>query len=181
MASMPGEADGPDQATVDQINSAVNQGYNYADVVAYHADNGLPSPPQPSLDAIMAGNTSDASTWVSQGSDPTKLDTAEQVAPLINQIAESGFGIGAVEGVGMRAARLGVETTTEGLTGAMTPVDLAVERAASTVGDVAAKAKISLAIGAAAEAAYGNIGGNRTGTDLGRETARRPASPERSL
>ena len=62
--AMPGEdPQGPDQATVDAVNSAVNQGYSYADVSAYHADNNLPAPPQPSLDAIMSGNTSDAGQW----------------------------------------------------------------------------------------------------------------------
>ena len=178
---MPGEPDiQPDmQSTVDQVNSAINQGYSYDDVAAFHADNNLPQPPQPSLDAIMSGNTSDASQWSQPepggGNDPTRLDT--NVRTQIDQIAESGFGVGAIEGVGMRAAQLGVETTTEGLAGAMTPVDLAVERAAGTVGTIAAKAKIPLAAAAAAEAMGGNMWNNRR-VDMGSTTARRPAGPE---
>ncbi len=130
-ASMPGDGEqptGPDQSTVDQMNSAINQGYNYSDVVAYHTDNGLPAPPQPSLDAIMSGSTNDASQWSAPAgdNDPTRLDT--NVRAQIDQVVESGLGVGAVEGVGLRAAGLGVKATTEGLQGAMTPLDLAAER-----------------------------------------------------
>ena len=158
--AMPGEdPQGPDQSAVDAVNSAINQGYSYDDVAAFHADNNLPAPPQPSLDAIMSGNTSDASQWsqpqLTQDNDPTKLDTAEQVAPLINQIAESGMGIGSVEGVGMRAAKMGVEATTEALTPAMTKIDLAVERADQAMGTLPGKAAKWIAAGVGADLAGG--------------------------
>ena len=184
-SAMPGEPDiQPDmQSTVDQVNSAINQGYSYDDVAAFHADNNLPQPPQPSLDAIMSGNTSDASQWSQPepggGNDPTRLDT--NVRTQIDQIAESGFGVGAIEGVGMRAAQMGVETTTEGLLGRMTPAGLAAERAAAVANTVAAKAKIPLAAGAAAA----TMTGNRTlslDDDLfkGTPAPRRPRGPENS-
>ena len=207
----PGEVDSPqpmDQSTVDAVNSAVNQGYSYADVVAYHADAGLPQPPQPSLDAIMSGNTSDASQWsqpspfIDTGVDPHVDAINEGAGPigdaLILGAAGAAVGVvaGAAEGIGegvlsdiagaqinplSRAAQMGVETTTEGLLGRMTPAGLAAERAAAVADTVAAKAKIPLAAGAAAV----TMTGNRTlslDDDLfkGTPAPRRPRGPENS-
>ena len=140
----PGEADiQPDfQSTVDAVNSAINQGYSYDDVAAFHADNNLPAPPQPSLDAIMGGNTSDASQWsqpspfIDTGVDP-HVDAINAGAGPIGE-ALIGAAAGAVPGIirgvaeGLaegvvtditgaqvnplsRAAQLGVTTTTEEL------------------------------------------------------------------
>src|SRR5579859_4657482 len=133
-AAMPGDSEQPvDQASVDQINSAIDQGHSYADIVAYHAANDMPDPPRPSLDAVMSGNTRDASQWSAPPVDPYKLDTPEQARASINQLAEAGAGIGAVEEVGATVGstiRSLVQTSAEELTPAMSPLDLAVERGA---------------------------------------------------
>lgn len=171
-SAMPGEDTGnPDQSAVDQVNSAINQGYSYADVVAYHDDNNLPPPPQPSLDAIMSDTTDDASQWSAPdaqgGANPYTLDTPEQARGLIDQLATSGAGIGAVEEVGAAVGstvRSMVQASTEELQGAMTPLDLAVERGASTVQRIVGNKWIRRGLGAAAaEAAFNNPGGGASG------------------
>ena len=177
--AMPGEdPQGPDQSTVDAVNSAVNQGYSYADVVAYHADNGLPSPPQPSLDAIMSGNTSDASQWQHA---PAYADQASLPGPeeplghggvpgdiVMGGIGGLGVGLakGAAEGVaegvltdiaGAQAnpIRSLVQTSAEELTPAMSKIDLAVERADQAMGSIPGKAAKWIAAGVGADLAGG--------------------------
>ena len=80
-----------------------------------------------------------------------------------------------------RAAQLGVETTTEGLAGAMTPLDLAVERGASTFNQVAGgKVVRATAVG---EFVREQLNDDLTGynkSDVAKDTnaPRRPSGPE---
>jgi hypothetical protein len=119
--TMPGDPTGPDQGTVDQMNSAITAGYSYNDIAAYHADQGLDAPPRPPLDAVMSGqDLSQASNWSapapSGDNDPTKLMTADAARPLIDQLAEAGTGVGAIEEVGAAVGstvRSMVQATTE--------------------------------------------------------------------
>ena len=130
---MPGD-DLPAQPAQADLMTAYSAGYTHADVTeAVGAE-----PPRPDIGEIWGGTHPADATW-SQPTDPTQLDTPEQASVLIHQMAESGLGIGSVEGVGLRAAALGVKTTATELTPAMSKIDLAVESLDQAMGTVPAK------------------------------------------
>ena len=126
---MPGDL--PAQPAQDDLLTAYSAGYSHADITAAIGS----EPPRPDIGEIWSGTHPADATW----SDPTKLDTPEQASGLIHQMAESGLGIGAVEGVGLRAAALGVKTTATELTPAMSKIDLAVESLDQAMGTIPAK------------------------------------------
>ena len=132
----PGEADmQPDimgaVPTQNDLLNAYSAGYNHADITAVIGS----EPPRPDIGEIWGGTHPADATW----NDPTKLDTPEQASGLIHQMAESGLGVGSVEGVGLRAAALGVKTTATELTPAMSKIDLAVESLDQAMGTIPAK------------------------------------------
>ena len=111
--ALPGDP-GPDQETVDQMNSAVSAGYTYNDVAAYHEDQGLDAPPRPPLTAIMSGqDLSQAQNWQA----PTMDDLSQPGRDAINEgagpIGEAIIGAagGGVVGIAKGAA----EGITEGV------------------------------------------------------------------
>ena len=134
---MPGDDLPAEPAQADLLN-AYSAGYTHDDATAeLGAD-----PPRPDIGEIWGGTHPADATWTQPAepggdNDPTKLDT--NVRSQIDQVAESGLGVGSIEGVGLRAAGLGVKTTTAELTGAMSKVDLAVEHA---IGDTSAVGKV---------------------------------------
>ena len=125
---MPGD-DLPAQPAQADLLNAYSAGYTHDDVAEAIGT----EPPRPDITEIWGGTHPADATW-SQPTDPTQLDTPEQASVLIHQMAESGLGIGAVEGVGVRAAALGVKTTVEEL-GTQVAGPATIE--ASSAGDIA--------------------------------------------
>lgn len=176
---MPGDDLPAEPAQTDLLN-AYGAGYTHDDVTAATGAD----LPRPDISEIWGGADPSQATWSDAASagpeqysqwDKTTLpsnaytlDTPEQARAQINQLAESGMGVGAVESVGgaavkgilSRAVEMGVTPTTEGLQGAMSPFDLAVERGASKVSSFISNKWVRRGLGAAAaEAAFNNPGG----------------------
>ena len=101
----PGE-DLPAQPAQDDLLNAYGAGYTHDDVTVATGT----EPPRPDIGEIWGGASPADATWAPPGgdNDPTRLDT--NVRPQIDQVAESGVGVGAIEGVLGRAAKLGVTT-----------------------------------------------------------------------
>ena len=166
----PGEADmQPDimgaVPTQNDLLNAYSAGYNHADIIAATGT----EPPRPDIGEIWGGVHPADATW----NDPTKLDTPEQASGLIHQMAESGLGVGSVEGIGLRAASLGVKTLEAAET--VAPVS-----EAAFVAKTAAKATIigvgGLEIAHDTLGAVGGVVGNQV--PIVGATSRRPRGPE---
>ena len=144
---------------VDQLQTAMRNGYSYSDVAQFHAGQGMQVPATPSLDDIMAGS------WQAKMPEPTPMNTSTPGVDAINEgagpigdaviMGAAGVagglaaGAGAVEGAvddavvqSSRAADLGVTTSTDGITAGPSALDQDVENAATTAigvtGNVAA-------------------------------------------
>lgn len=148
--TMPGEDIGPDPDSIAQVNAAINQGYNYNDISSYNESQGMDAPPRPSLDAIVSGTHEDASQWTQGGQNELALDTPEAAQTQIDQLANSGLGVGTVEGAVGNTVRSLVQTTAEELTPYMSEADMAVQEVGGLVRDAltAPGVKTGAALGA---------------------------------
>lgn len=173
-------------ADLEQMRAALRNGYTYDDIFTHHLRQGVEPPARPSLGEIWTG-TLDAPgrDAVTKGAGP--------IGEVILGIATGGL-VGAARGaisgltgdaaeevaatLSSRAAGLGVQPSTEGLRGAMSAGDLAVENAIGS-GSVVGSKPVGAA-GAAAATYYVAMKDPGKKMDLFPDTPApsRPSGPE---
>lgn len=134
-------------ATFDQMIAAYKAGYTHDEIVDHHVANGMDAPAAPSLQSIWSGQAG--------GQNELSLDTPEAARTQIDQLANSGLGVGAVEGAVGNTVRSLVQTGTEELTPYMSEADLAVQEVGGVIKDALTAPGVKT--GAAIGAGYGTL------------------------